>query len=96
MRRNILHPIEESILYSLRHTTEARYSQLMSPTNLASDDFKFHLRKLVEAQYILKTDRGTYELTDIGKEFANNLNKNARCNTEAAKDIATASRISNK
>jgi len=63
---------EQSILYTLRHTVSARYSDLQKPTRLESDSFKFHLRKLVAKGYVIK--EGTvYSLTASGKEFANNL-----------------------
>jgi predicted transcriptional regulator len=66
---------EQSILYTLRHTSSARYSDLQKPTGLESDVFKFHLRKLVRNGYVLKED-SVYILTATGKEFANNLHGN--------------------
>jgi ADP-ribose pyrophosphatase YjhB (NUDIX family)/predicted transcriptional regulator len=60
-------------LQSLRHTGSARFSELMKPTGLLSDVFKFHLQKLVQLGYVLKTETDAYALTPGGKEFANNL-----------------------
>jgi len=70
-----LHKAQVSILRTLRHTTAARYTVLRQPTDLESDVFKFHLRKLVRQQYVRKLDSGEYELTSAGKEFANNLSE---------------------
>lgn len=44
---------------------------MMAVTDLTSDDFKFHLRKLVNLGLVMKNDEGVYELTPKGKEFAN-------------------------
>ncbi len=49
----------------------ARYSDLMRPTGLDSDVFKFHLRKLVKQRIIEKNDNGSYCLSAAGKELAN-------------------------
>src|SRR4051812_36888018 len=70
-----LHAFQISILRTLRHTRSARYTDLRIPTNLESDAFKFHLRRLVILQYVHKLDSGQYELTPKGKELANNLSK---------------------
>ena len=45
---------------------------------MESDLFKFHLRSLVRLGYIEKSLEGTYRLTPIGKELANNLDKSKR------------------
>ena len=73
-----LHKVQLSVLKDLRHTTAARYSTLMRPTGLQSEDFKFHLRKLNKLGYVEKTDDGAYHLTARGKEFANNLDDSKR------------------
>ncbi|CAN5159277.1 hypothetical protein BH09PAT3_BH09PAT3_6060 [soil metagenome] len=43
----------------------------MAVTGLTSDDFKFHLRKLVKLGLVMKNSDGAYELTAKGKELAN-------------------------
>jgi len=73
-----LHRAQLSILRTLRHAPAARYSELLRPTGLESDAFKFHLRKLVRQNYVYKSESGAYELTPSGKEFANNLSKTDR------------------
>jgi hypothetical protein len=73
-----IHPHQASILYTLRHTSQATFSELMKPTGLLSDAFKFHLRKVQQDGYVVKTAIGGYRLTTVGKEFANNLQQNQR------------------
>ncbi|HSX43278.1 MAG TPA: NUDIX domain-containing protein [Candidatus Saccharimonadales bacterium] len=73
-----LHRAQLSILRTLRHTTDARYTDLRAPTGLDSDVFKFHLRKLVHEGYVQQRPSGTYALTPRGKEHANNLDKTQR------------------
>lgn len=70
-----MHSAQASILHTLRHVRSARYTDLRLPTGLDSDVFKFHINKLVGMGYIRKLNSTTYELTAVGKEFANNLSK---------------------
>ena len=78
MLDDTIHPAQIQILYVLRHVTTARFSELMHPTGLQSDVFKFHLRKLVQLGYIEKLPDGRYCLSPKGKEFANNLDSSER------------------
>ena len=73
-----LHRAQLSILTALRHTDAARFSDLMQPTGLTSDTFKFHIRKLVHAGIVEKIDTGEYRLTLRGKEIANITNQETR------------------
>lgn len=73
-----MHRHETSILRTLRWTESARFSQLMRPTGLTGDDFKFYLRKLVKQNYVLKSEDGLYRLSHGGKELANNLDEQDR------------------
>lgn len=68
-----LHRVQAIVLYGLRHTETARFSDLMRRTDLTSDEFKFHVKKLVRLGYLEKTPAGHYTLTVLGKEFSNNL-----------------------
>lgn len=70
-----LHRAQSSVLALLRRVTRARYGELRRPTGLESDIFKYHLRKLVQAGYVLKAEDGAYELSAEGKEFANRLDE---------------------
>jgi ADP-ribose pyrophosphatase YjhB (NUDIX family)/predicted transcriptional regulator len=73
-----LHRTQVSILHSLRYAESERFNALMHPTNLTSDTFKFHLRKLVKLGYVAKLEDGKYQLTALGKEYANGLNEQQR------------------
>jgi predicted transcriptional regulator len=70
-----IHKTQLLILRTLRHSSEARYTDLMKPTGMDSDVFKFHLRKLVSLGYVTKNDDSLYKLTATGKEFSNNLSR---------------------
>lgn len=78
MSTSALHPAQLSILETLRHTEQARFSVLMTPTGLTSDSFKFHLQKLQKQGHVEKLPTGQYCLTAIGKEFANNLDSKSK------------------
>ncbi|HSD55953.1 MAG TPA: NUDIX domain-containing protein [Candidatus Saccharimonadales bacterium] len=73
-----LHKAQIAILDALRHNKALRFSDLMQPTGLTSDAFKFHIRKLVHAGIIEKADNGEYQLTVRGKEIANTINRTNR------------------
>lgn len=45
----------------------------MKQTDLQSDTFKFHLRKMIKAELITKSESGRYSLTAKGKEFTNKI-----------------------
>jgi ADP-ribose pyrophosphatase YjhB (NUDIX family) len=50
----------------------------MHGTDHTSDTFKFHVRKLVKLGYVIKLEDGRYELTAMGKEYANSLDEQIR------------------
>lgn len=62
----------------LRRSTTARFSELMRPTDLESDNFKFYLRSMIKEGWVTKTAEGDYQLSTAGKVFANNLNETER------------------
>ena len=66
---NEMHPIQVNILLVLLFRTKARFSKLNS-LKVPSDQFNFHLKKLIEATLIEKSGN-SYHLTPSGKEFAN-------------------------
>lgn len=70
-----VHVAQASILYTLRHATRARYSELLRPTNLEGDRFKYHLATLLRKKLVFKAIDGMYELTAEGKEFANRIDE---------------------
>jgi len=56
-------------LRGLIYHPERKFSEL-NTDGIPSDQFSFHLRRLVELELVHKTETG-YELTPTGKEFAN-------------------------
>lgn len=80
-----LHSSRLTVLYELRHSPAARYTDLMQAAGLESDAFKFHLRVLVQNRLVEKNDNGTYSLTSIGKEFANDLDEHTGQRTQSPK-----------
>lgn len=78
MNTHQVHKAQISVFHTIRRSKSARYSELMRPTAMDSDNFKFHLKKLVNSGYIEKDEAGVYKLTATGKEFANNLDRENR------------------
>lgn len=66
-----LHRLQTKVLRELSRHPTRRFSDMMSVTGLTSDDFKFHLRKLIRLRLVEKTEEGVYELSATGKELAN-------------------------
>jgi ADP-ribose pyrophosphatase YjhB (NUDIX family)/predicted transcriptional regulator len=75
MKRPELHRAEILVLRTLRRSVSSRFNELMKPTELQSDAFKFYVRRLRELGYVEKDGDGNYTLTAKGKEFANNLDE---------------------
>lgn len=70
-----MHKAQVAVLHKLRSDTNARYVDLLAETDMTSDVFKFHIRKLVRLGYIEKDDDGNYRLTAAGKDYTNRLDK---------------------
>ena len=68
-----IHAAQTEILRELLFVPSARFSILQKTTGLDSDHFKFHVGRLVEMGYIVKSGGGDYSLTPSGKEYANKL-----------------------
>lgn len=66
------HPIQVAILRHLLFTPQAGFADLQKTTDLTSDHFNFHIKKLIEESYVDKTGR-VYKLTGKGKEYANRM-----------------------
>ena len=71
--KNRLHTVQATILTTLRSATRARYAELLRPTGLEGDRFKYHLAALIRKKLVVKAVDGVYELTAEGKEFTNRL-----------------------
>lgn len=68
-----IHTIQTAILRELLFIPTARFRDLQKVTSLESDQVKFHIARLVELGYVVKTEAGDYRLTPLGKEYANKI-----------------------
>ncbi len=66
------HTTQTAILRHLLFVPEASFAELQKDSDLTSDHFTFHIKKLVESGYVEKTETG-YRLSPIGKEYANRM-----------------------
>jgi len=66
------HVAQTYILRHLLFVPKAQFSELQKQTNLSSDHFNFHVKKLIEEGYVEKNER-YYFLTQKGKEYANRM-----------------------
>jgi len=66
------HKTQMKILKELLFKPNATFTDL-NTSDLTSDHFSYHIKLLLEHNYIIKNDAGTYTLTDKGKEFANTM-----------------------
>lgn len=67
-----VHTVQTSILRALLFVPHATFAELQKTTSLSSDHFTFHIKKLIAAGLVEKTDDG-YTLTPRGKEYANRM-----------------------
>lgn len=65
-----IHPVQANILRVLLFKPKARFSEL-NVAHLSTDHFTFHVKRLVEVGLIEKKEGEAYQLTIVGKEFAN-------------------------
>jgi len=65
-----IHPIQASSLRVLLFKLKARFSEL-NIDKVPNDQFNFHVKQLLEQGLIEKNESGVYQLTPMGKEFAN-------------------------
>jgi ADP-ribose pyrophosphatase YjhB (NUDIX family) len=68
-----IHEAQTAILRELLFHKSSDYSQLQKLTGFSSDHFNFHIKRLVEIGLVQKINRGKYELSMRGKEYANRL-----------------------
>lgn len=68
-----IHDAQMVILRELLFHPSAGFAKLQKNTNMTSDHFSFHIKKLVELGLVEKVSRGTYSLSPNGKEYANKL-----------------------
>lgn len=92
-----VHPIQTGILLNLLFKPSARYSEL-NTFEITTDHFNFHIKQLVELQFIVKNEKGHYELTPQGKEFANRFDTDSSVVERQAKTavLVVAKKAENK
>lgn len=66
------HEAQMKILRHLLLSPSAGFARLQKTTDLASDHFNFHIKKLLEVGYIEKRE-DKYTLSRAGKEYANRM-----------------------
>lgn len=66
------HDTQIAIMRHLLFTTSATFADIQKATDLTSDHFNFHIKRLVQERYVQKDDRA-YSLTGKGKEYANRM-----------------------
>lgn len=66
------HDIQIAIMRHLLFTPSATFADIQKATDLTSDHFNFHIKRLVQEGYVQKDDRA-YRLTGKGKEYANRM-----------------------
>lgn len=66
------HTAQMKILKHLLLTDSANFAVLQKETNLSSDHFNFHIKKLIDEGYVQKL-KSAYSLTRAGKEYANRM-----------------------
>ncbi len=67
-----MHRIQQHILRKLILSQEARFSDI-KPRDIDSNLFMYHLRALMRDRLVQKTINGRYELSAIGKDYAERM-----------------------
>jgi ADP-ribose pyrophosphatase YjhB (NUDIX family)/predicted transcriptional regulator len=65
-----IHEIKIHILKTLLFSSSKKFSEL-KPKDMESAQFMFHLKDLMLEGLVIKNDKNCYELTELGKSFAN-------------------------
>ncbi len=66
------HPAQVLILRHLLFSPEAGFADMQKTTDLTSDHFNFHIKKLIDEGYVKKQGKN-YGLSNKGKEYANRM-----------------------
>src|SRR3989338_835088 len=66
------HPIQVSVLRQLLFSPELGFADMQKLSDVTSDHFTFHVKKLIEEGYVEKREK-EYRLTRKGKEYANRM-----------------------
>ncbi len=82
------HKYQMIILKHLLLRPDATFSELQKAMDIESDGANFHIKQLVRAAYMAKNGKGRYELTPIGKEYANRMDTDQHVIEKQAKVAA--------
>lgn len=66
------HPVQVAIMRYLLFTPVGGFADIQKVTELSSDHFNFHIKKLISEGYVEKAKTG-YQLSRKGKEYANRM-----------------------
>lgn len=69
------HHLQRTIVYQLAFATSLRFGEL-KPDGIDNKLFTYHLKKVVSAGYVRKTDAGDYTLTAEGRRIGKGVFKN--------------------
>lgn len=67
------HYIQRAIIYQLAFTQAARFSEL-KPDHIENKLFTYHLKKVISAGYVEKSEDGLYSLTHKGRRLSTGAN----------------------
>lgn len=73
-----VHQAQVDILHVLLFKPDAGFAELQKASGLTSDHFTFHIKQLLEQDFVAKNAAGKYHLTVKGKEFSNRFDTDAR------------------
>lgn len=73
-----VHQAQVDILHVLLFKPHAGFTELQKASGLSSDHFNFHVKQLLERDFVAKNAEGKYTLTIKGKEFSNRFDTDAR------------------
>lgn len=73
-----VHQAQVDILHVLLFKPHAGFAELQKASGLTSDHFNFHIKQLLERDFVTKNAEGKYALTIKGKEYSNRFDTDAR------------------
>jgi hypothetical protein len=81
-----MHHIQKKIIFTLTRKETARFAEL-KPKDVDGNIFTYHLKQLVAAKLINKTENGGYKLTQKGKLAGINIQLDAKDELEQAHSV---------
>lgn len=79
-----VHPIQTEILSRLMYSNGLKYTVLKKGLTMENSQFIFHIDKLIQKGLVFKYEK-KYELTTLGKEFANRMDIETKAFTQFPK-----------